>query len=296
MRSSKRKWLTVILTAYFLIQLGIYILEFDFFSGCNTIEDWSTLLKFFFHIFHLGFFTLAVLYAGEVFYSWKEFETEEKKRAVLLVVVILIFAFSLYHKHILNAKILAGVVVAWGVIKFFHYFYYDSVGSEPGEKRQAVKAGELEYRKDAVYIPKLLEKIECRELEERTSHMLYTFMVGAKKYKRRYHILTTLSVFFPAAITVFTNLKLENNLYIQVLVSLCSMAMAVLTGISGSVKAKESWIRYRMYCERVKKELVCYQLKIQPYTSTGSEERLAQELEKIYEDERQEWDRMRGRM
>ena len=296
MRSNKRKWLTVILTAYFLTQLGIYILELDFLSGCATIKDGSTILKFFCHIFLLGFFTLAVLYVEEVFYSWKEIETEEKKRSVLLVVIILIFTFFLYYKHILNVKILAGAAAVWGVIKFFHYFYYDSKGSEPGEKHQAVEAGELEYRKDAAYIPKLLEEIECRELRERTCHMLYTFMVGAKKYKRRYHILTTLSVFFPAAITVFTNLKLGNNIYIQVLVSLCSMAMAVLTGISGSVKAKESWIRYRMYCERVKKELVCYQLKIQPYTSTSSEEGLAQELEKIYEDERQEWDRMRDRM
>lgn len=296
MRNTKRKWITAILTTYFSVQLGIYILEFDFFSGCNTTERWDTLLKFSCDIFLLGFFTLAALYVGEVLSSWKKLETEEKKRSVLLVMSILIFAFFLYRKHVLDVKILAGAAAAWGIIKFFHYFFYDSVGSEPGEKRQAAEFGELEYRKDTVYIPKLLEEIECRELKERTCHMLYTFMVGAKKYKRRYHILTGLSVFFPAAITVFTNLKLGNNIYIQVLVSLCSMAMAVLTGISGSMKAKESWIRYRMYCERVKKELVCYQLKMQPYNSADREQHLAQKLEDIYADERQEWEQMRGRM
>ncbi len=152
---------------------------------------------------------------------------------------------------------------------------------------------ELRWKDDSVYVPALLKDIEDNMLKKRTAHMLYTYVYGAQKYKRRYYLFTWLTVALPALVVFLNSFGSSQNMTVRAAVSLCSLAAAVVSGIAGSVKAKESWVRYRKYCERVKRELFLYSMEKTEGDVREKEIKLAKKLEEIYKQEGVNWGELR---
>lgn len=158
---------------------------------------------------------------------------------------------------------------------------------------QDSREGELRWKDDSVYVPALLAAIENDFLKKRSAHMLYTYVYGAQKYKRRYYLFTWLTVVLPALVVFLNSFESSGSMAVRAAVSLCSLAVAVVSGIAGSVKARESWVRYRKYCEWVKRELFLYSMEKTNENSLEKERELAKKLEEIYKQEGVNWGELR---
>ncbi len=152
---------------------------------------------------------------------------------------------------------------------------------------------ELRWKDDLVYVAALLEEIEDNMLKKRTAHMLYTYVYGAQKYKRRYYLFTWLTVALPALMVFLNSFESSQDMTVRAAVSLCSLTIAVVSGIAGSVKTRESWVRYRKYCEWVKRELFLYSMAKEEGNVQEKEKKLAEKLEQIYKQEGVNWGELR---
>lgn len=186
-------------------------------------------------------------------------------------------------KELLNAAFAACLLQAGGYL------------CEHKNPKPSWKAWEAEFRwkEDSVYVPALLDAIENDLLKKRSAHMLYTYVYGAQKYKKRYYLFTWLTVVLPALVVFFNSFERGQNPALRAAVSLCSLAVAVVSGISGSVKARESWVRYRKYCEWVKRELFLYSMAKEEGNVQEKEKKLAEKLEQIYKQEGVNWGELR---
>ena len=93
---------------------------------------------------------------------------------------------------------------------------------------------------------------------------------------------------------VFLNsFESSQDMTVRAAVSLCSLTIAVVSGIAGSVKTRESWVRYRKYCEWVKRELFLYSMAKEEGNVQEKEKKLAEKLEQIYKQEGVNWGELR---
>ena len=187
-------------------------------------------------------FTLMWLCLGRTAFhclSQKKYPDREELVAAALFTGFMGILYLKYGagKELLNAAFAACLLQAGGYL------------CEHKNPKPSWKAWEAEFRwkEDSVYVPALLDAIENDLLKKRSAHMLYTYVYGAQKYKKRYYLFTWLTVVLPALVVFFNSFERGQNPALRAAVSLCSLAVAVVSGISGSVKARESWVRYRQY-------------------------------------------------
>ncbi|MCI8831528.1 MAG: DUF4231 domain-containing protein [Lachnospiraceae bacterium] len=233
-------------------------------------------------------FTLMWLCLGRTAFhclSQKKYPDREELVAAALFTGFMGILYLKYGagKELLNAAFAACLLQAGGYL------------CEHKNPKPSWKAWEAEFRwkEDSVYVPALLDAIENDLLKKRSAHMLYTYVYGAQKYKKRYYLFTWLTVVLPALVVFFNSFERGQNPALRAAVSLCSLAVAVVSGISGSVKARESWVRYRKYCEWVKRELFLYSMAKEEGNVQEKEKKLAEKLEQIYKQEGVNWGELR---
>lgn len=233
-------------------------------------------------------FTLMWLCLGRTAFhclSQKKYPDREELVAAALFTGFMGILYLKYGagKELLNAAFAACLLQAGGYL------------CEHKNPKPSWKAWEAEFRwkEDSVYVPALLDTIENDLLKKRSAHMLYTYVYGAQKYKKRYYLFTWLTVVLPALVVFFNSFERGQNPALRAAVSLCSLAVAVVSGISGSVKARESWVRYRKYCEWVKRELFLYSMAKEEGNVQEKEKKLAEKLEQIYKQEGVNWGELR---
>jgi len=233
-------------------------------------------------------FTLMWLCLGRTAFhclSQKKYPDREELVAAALFTGFMGILYLKYGagKELLNAAFAACLLQAGGYL------------CEHKNPKPSWKAWEAEsrWKEDSVYVPALLDAIENDLLKKRSAHMLYTYVYGAQKYKKRYYLFTWLTVVLPALVVFFNSFERGQNPALRAAVSLCSLAVAVVSGISGSVKARESWVRYRKYCEWVKRELFLYSMAKEEGNVQEKEKKLAEKLEQIYKQEGVNWGELR---
>lgn len=146
---------------------------------------------------------------------------------------------------------------------------------------------------DFVYISSLLERMDNENIKKYVAHQLYTYAEKAKFNKRCYYIFSIISLSAPAVAIVFNNLS-EATDSTKLLVSILSAVATIATGINSLVKFKETWIRYRSYCEILKREVTEYitgvgDYKAKKYDKEGKQEIFYQKLSKRIIEEENEW-------
>lgn len=148
-------------------------------------------------------------------------------------------------------------------------------------------------------MPILVNQIKNEKLKHRVANEVYTYVYGAYKYKRRYYLLTFLSVSLPAVIVAINSSELLQGDISDTTVSFLSMATVIVSGIMGTMKSKESWVRYREYAESAKQEIFNCVMEIGEYDeskkndSDWREKKLALNLENLYSQESGQWKTLR---
>lgn len=288
MNATLRKWavgleIGYLLIAIVLINLGI---------GAEPLLTFSVqkieVGRYLHEILLLACFALMWLCLGRTAFhclSQKKYPDREELVAAALFTGFMGILYLKYGagKELLNAAFAACLLQAGGYL------------CEHKNPKPSWKAWEAEFRwkEDSVYVPALLDAIENDLLKKRSAHMLYTYVYGAQKYKKRYYLFTWLTVVLPALVVFFNSFERGQNPALRAAVSLCSLAVAVVSGISGSVKARESWVRYRKYCEWVKRELFLYSMAKEEGNVQEKEKKLAEKLEQIYKQEGVNWGELR---
>lgn len=146
---------------------------------------------------------------------------------------------------------------------------------------------------DFVYISSLLERMDNENIKKYVAHQLYTYAEKARYNKRCYYIFSIISLSAPAVALVFNNLSEATN-STKLLVSILSAVATIATGINSLVKFKETWIRYRSYCEILKREVTEYITGVGDYKAMkndkeGKQEIFYQKLSKRIIEEENEW-------
>lgn len=130
---------------------------------------------------------------------------------------------------------------------------------------------------DFVYISNLLEKMDNENIKKYVAHQLYTYAEKARYNKRCYYIFSIISLSAPAIALVFNNLS-EATDSTKLLVSILSAVATIATGINSLVKFKETWIRYRSYCEILKREVTEYITGVGDYKAKKDDKEAKQEI------------------
>ena len=283
-----RKWVVGLEIGYLLIAIVFINLGI----GAEPLLTFSVqgieVGRYLHEIVLLTCFTLMWLCLGRTAFhclSQKKYPDREELVAAALFTGFMGILYLKYGagKELLNAAFAACLLQAGGYL------------CEHKNPKPSWKAWEAEFRwkEDSVYVPALLDAIENDLLKKRSAHMLYTYVYGAQKYKKRYYLFTWLTVVLPALVVFFNSFERGQNPALRAAVSLCSLAVAVVSGISGSVKARESWVRYRKYCEWVKRELFLYSMAKEEGNVQEKEKKLAEKLEQIYKQEGVNWGELR---
>lgn len=157
-------------------------------------------------------------------------------------------------------------------------------------------------RNDKNYFFYLVQELESKSLQNRIYNEVGTYVYSAYKYKRRFYILTILSVILPALVSILNNTQFAEKEEIDIVISVISLVIVIVAGLTNTIKAKESWIRNREFAEMAKSEIFKCVMEIGVYAdivgetgdSKKKEKLLAEQLENIFQHERGEWKMFRS--
>lgn len=192
--------------------------------------------------------------------------------AGVLTIGWLILAICCGKKENLSAEYIQyafGVIVIAGVLFEMVVWLIDQYETGLNWKKKISSGREL--RKDMVYISGLLEQIEDKTLRSYVAHELYTYASRARFYKYCYYAFSIIALCAPAAATVVNSALGDTNKN-KVLASLLSTIATIATGIVGIVKFRESWIRYRSYCEILKREVTEFVMRAGGYAQEDTDD------------------------
>ena len=238
--------------------------EYIFLSHIPESSNGRELLNIIFAFMKLklylcGLMQIANLFAGVRVRGKKEVFAEIKTRHMegLSVIVIAIFYiidsknFKQYSLEI-PLFIKVALIIFLLVITLLYCRYKEEEHDvEDSMPDSAIKD-------DETYIPYILKCLNDNLLAAIIGHELYTYATRARFYKRAYYISAFLTLIAPAVVIILNNAFDKSNPQLKMWISLLSGLATIASGVAGIVKFKESWIRYRSNCEKVKYELAHY--------------------------------------
>ena len=155
-----------------------------------------------------------------------------------------------------------------------------------------------QMKDDYKYISDLLDKISDEGIKNYLAHELYTYAERTRFYKYCHYIFSIISLSAPALAIVVNNLGSGTTLG-ETLVSVFAAVATIATGTAGIFKFKETWIRYRSYCEMLKRDVTEYVNNLSEYADASMTEK--DKMDKFYdnirkriEKEEQEWRDLRN--
>lgn len=127
-------------------------------------------------------------------------------------------------------------------------------------------------------------------LQKRLRGSMEWYMKNAVKNKRRFYILSFMTIVMPLLTTLFNAWMGISEAYAKNIVSLCSMLAALAASALCLLKCQEKWILYRTTVEKMKKMLSMYRA-----VQLGEDEliKLMRALEDCMDNERVKWQDLR---
>ena len=145
---------------------------------------------------------------------------------------------------------------------------------------------------DKIYIPELLKNIENIQLKNRLQHVLDTYASRALMYKRFFYILSTVTIAFPALVTVVNACSDHSFSMTSLIISVLSACSAIAAGLLGIANIRENWISYRTNCELLKEEVFKFVTRTEAYRNLDdaeSEQLLVSNMFELYHQESIVW-------
>lgn len=162
---------------------------------------------------------------------------------------------------------------------------------EEGQRKDLTR-----YKDDEIFVPELLSQIEDEGVRKRISNEVCTYMVGAKKYKRRHYFFEVIMVVLPLMVSSIEILLKDSEIE-SVIIIVLSLVSAIFGRIIVYQKAFESWKRYRKYLEISKREIFSYLHHIGKYKDMEKSKEIdnlfLESMEQIFVEESYSWNEMR---
>lgn len=111
----------------------------------------------------------------------------------------------------------------------------------------------------------------------------------SSKFKKRYIILSIITLSLSAAIPVITCLSDLYPLITKIIISLFGSGTTVITGILSLTKMQEIYIEYRVISERLKSLEFMYKTKTPPFNKEDAFDILVSECENILRQGNNKW-------
>lgn len=158
------------------------------------------------------------------------------------------------------------------------------------------------YRYDKKYLESLLMDIQDGTVRKSLANEVFTYVYRAAFYKVVTHLVHISLVVLPALTTALGGLSIfrqEGNVLPEIFVCIISVLTATLGAIQGSIRPHEMWVHYRKYAEMAKLEIVQCVSGAGDYWQYGNsrsrEQKLVENMQKIFTDENQNWQSFRAR-
>lgn len=133
--------------------------------------------------------------------------------------------------------------------------------------------------------------IDDEVLRKRIESSMKWYMKNAVKNRKRFYLLSFLTIIMPLLATLFNGWVGLPNSYIKNLVSFCSMLATLSASALGLMKCQEKWILYRNTVEKMKKLVSLYHVE---EIEKGELIILIQKLEDCMDEEHLKWREMRS--
>lgn len=172
-----------------------------------------------------------------------------------IVMLIFVIADSIYFKQY-SLEMPLYVKAALGIFLLIITILYSRYKEEEHDRFEDMPGCAI--KDDETYIPYILNNLNDNLLAAIIGHELYTYATRARFYKRAYYISAFITLIAPAVVIILNNVFDESDLQLKMWISILSGLATIASGVAGIVKFKESWIRYRSNCEKVKHELAYY--------------------------------------
>ncbi len=158
------------------------------------------------------------------------------------------------------------------------------------------------YRYDKKYLESLLMDIQDETIRKSLANEVFTYAYRAAFYKVATHLIQISLVTLPALTTALGGLsiyKQDVNALPEVFVCIISVLTATLGAIQASIRPREMWVHYRKYAEMAKLEIVQCVSETGDYEQHSDsrirEQKLVENMQKIFTDENQNWQSFRAR-
>lgn len=283
---------------YLIFIFGIQILIFFLEQSINSNSQTETIYYSKYEVFIQ--YSLIILLIGYISCMFKKvylgYLNKKTWKDLFKIVMTIVFCSAIlyvliYKIGIDNIKIwfalqmgLLGWGVILGLVSFVSNYMYQE--AKPFGDEEGIKIA-----KDKAYIPSLLEGIYNQNLKNYIAHQLYTYAIRARFYKIGYYFCSIISLAAPSIVVVINSLGIEEGIQ-RIGVAVFSAMASIASGLLGIVKFKESWIRYRYNCERLKLEIVEYVNGVEDYTGKAEAEKidiLSAAVDKIVSEETNDW-------
>ncbi|SFC97304.1 DUF4231 domain-containing protein [Clostridium uliginosum] len=144
-----------------------------------------------------------------------------------------------------------------------------------------------------------VNNINDRIIRARIEHLLDWYIRKSTFYKNLFYGISVLLILINASIPILNEFllqnsssstaRLDNSQYITIGVSILSSIATILTSFMTLFTMKDTWFRYRKHVELIKKECMLYNCKSGVYGGENINCILAERIEEIIGNERQEW-------
>lgn len=148
----------------------------------------------------------------------------------------------------------------------------------------------MRLKDELEFVGKILEYIENDVIKERVSHLIIWYCKKSTYYKRINYFLAILVIVINSTIPVINQSSFiveESN---KLLVSSMSALASIIGSIAVLLNVKDTWYRYRKYCELMKTECILFINKCEKYSNEDREQIFVIQIEKIITDERNKWE------
>ena len=142
---------------------------------------------------------------------------------------------------------------------------------------------------ERIDIENLCEVIDNEPSRKRIEGSMKWYMVNAVKNRRRFYILSFMTIILPLLNTLVNAWVGIPDGYAKNIVSLCSMLAALSASTLCLFKCQEKWILYRTTVERMKRLLSKYRAGRLGEDKNKDEAALIQQLEDCMDEEFTKW-------
>ena len=160
------------------------------------------------------------------------------------------------------------------------------------KRKEKRRKGNYSFHNDMEFLALLSEHISNSYIKKRLKNRLEWYMVTYHSYKRKYDVVSIISIILPTVIILLNDMQDYGGFQMQCKlgISLASAIVTVTSGLNSLYQWHEYAVEYRNYAELLKAETICYIAGVKEYADeTHKDELFVQKIEELSLKENTRW-------